>query len=61
MEQIIALKDEGIPFGSFTVWGLTDAVSWKQNEMPLFFSLSFKAKPSFYGLLAAKDPSLAEK
>lgn len=60
MEKILQLKDEGIPIGSFTVWGLTDGVSWMKQEMPLFFSMSFKAKPSFYGLIAAKDPSLAE-
>ena len=61
MEQILALKSEGIPIASFTIWGLTDAVSWKKQEMPLFFSLSFNAKPSFYGLIAAKAPELAEK
>lgn len=60
MEKILELKAEGIPIPSFTVWGLTDAVSWKKQEMPLLFSLSFTPKPAFYGIIKAKDPSLAE-
>ena len=61
MSKILELKDEGIPIPSFTVWGLTDAVSWKKQDMPLLFSISFKAKPAFYGLIKAKDPSIAEE
>ncbi|MBQ8966657.1 endo-1,4-beta-xylanase [Ruminococcus sp.] len=60
MEKILELKEEGIPIPSFTIWGLTDGVSWKKQEMPLFFSLSLKAKPAFFGLIAAKAPELAE-
>jgi endo-1,4-beta-xylanase len=59
MEKILQLKSEGVPITSFTVWGLKDTMSWKSNESPLFFDGKMNAKPSFYGLVAAKDPDAA--
>lgn len=60
MEKILALKSEGVPIESFTVWGLTDTSSWKKQESPLFFDGVLNPKPSFYGLVAAKDPEAAK-
>ena len=59
MEKILQLKSEGVPITSFTVWGLKDTMSWKSNESPLFFDGKMNAKPSFYGLVAAKNPDAA--
>lgn len=55
MEKILELKDQGVPIESFTIWGLTDAVSWKIEERPLFFNSSLEPKSSFYGLIEAKE------
>ena len=60
MEKIIQLKNEGVPITSFTVWGVTDTSSWKKQESPLFFDGNLNPKPSFYGLVAAKDPEAAK-
>ena len=51
-----ALKDakaNGVPIESVTVWGLTDALSWKSSEKPLLFNADLSAKLAFYEAVQA--------
>lgn len=52
-EGLIAAKNEGYPIESVTVWGLTDDISWRANEMPLLFNGDLSIKDAFTGVCNA--------
>ena len=46
--------DEGVPVTSVTIWGLTDDMSWRQNEGALLFEMDLTKKPAFDAIIEAK-------
>lgn len=53
MEKLIELQSIGVPITSVTLWGLSDAVSWRASELPLVFNPDLSRKPAFDGMIAA--------
>lgn len=57
MQRLVELKKEGVPITSVTLWGLTDALSWRAGEFPLLFNADLSKKPAFDGMIeGATDP-----
>lgn len=50
-DKMKALMDEGINIDSITIWGVSDATSWRASQYPLIFDADFNAKPAFYGVI----------
>ena len=40
---------------SFTLWGINDSSSWRQEYSPLLLDRYFKKKPAFYGVCQMKE------
>ena len=51
MQRLVELKKEGVPITSVTLWGLTDALSWRAGEFPLLFNADLSKKPAFDGMI----------
>ena len=51
MQRLVELKKEGVPITSVTLWGLTDALSWRAGEFPLLFNADLSQKPAFDGMI----------
>ena len=60
-ETVLALKAEGIDIDSVTIWGLTDAGSWRREQTPVVFRGDLSAKPAFQGIVNAKKGGEIEK
>lgn len=55
MQKLTELENSGVPITSVTLWGLSDAVSWKASECPLVFNADLSRKPAFDGMIAAAE------
>ena len=60
-EKLLALKAEGYDIESVTIWGLTDAGSWRREQTPVLFGGDLSAKPAFQGVVNAKKGGTIEK
>ena len=60
-ETLLALKDEGIDIESVTIWGLTDAGSWRREQTPVLFRGDLSAKLAFDGVVNAKKGGVIPK
>ncbi|MBO4927521.1 MAG: endo-1,4-beta-xylanase [Clostridiales bacterium] len=60
-ETLLALKAEGINITSVTIWGLTDAGSWRREQTPVLFRGDLSAKPAFQAVVNAKKGGEIEK
>ena len=60
-EALLALKAEGVDIESVTIWGLTDAGSWRREQTPVLFSGDLSAKTAFQGVVNAKKGGTIEK
>lgn len=61
MQRLVDLKQKGYNITSVTVWGLTDALSWRQNTngydaYALLMNKDLTYKPAYYGM--AMDSSV---
>lgn len=52
------LQEEGYPITGITVWGLSDAFSWRPGEDALLFDKDMNPKKAYYG--AMLDPSVPD-
>ena len=55
MRGLIRLKKSGVNLTSVTVWGLTDALSWRRRETPLLFDRDLSKKPAYRGFLEGAE------
>ena len=55
MKRLIEAKNEGVPVTCVTVWGLSDGMSWRANELPLLFDADLSRKPAFDGMVEAAE------
>ncbi len=57
MHEIIDAKANGANITSVTIWGITDATSWREDRAPVLFGSDLAdVKPSFYAVIdAAKN------
>ncbi len=60
-EKLLALKNEGYKIESVTIWGLTDAGSWRREQTPVLFNGDLSAKLAFQGVVNAKKGGTIEK
>lgn len=60
-EKLLALKSEGYQIESVTIWGLTDAGSWRREQTPVLFNGDLSAKLAFQGVVNAKKGGTIEK
>lgn len=44
-------KKDGVPIESVSIWGLTDALSWKASERPLVFNSDLSGKIAFFEII----------
>ena len=51
MKNVTKLKEEGVNITSVTVWGLSDALTWRRGENPLLFTADLEPKPAYYGFM----------
>lgn len=51
MQRLVELRKEGVPITSVTLWGVTDALSWRAAEFPLLFNADLSKKPAFDGMI----------
>ncbi len=50
---LVRLKKRGVNITAVTVWGLSDAHTWRRGEMPLLRDENLAAKPAYEGFLSA--------
>lgn len=55
MKAVLDLKAEGVPITSFTIWGLTDDMSWKKDNKPLLFNSDLSRKKIFDAMIQAAE------
>ena len=60
-EKLLELKKEGVDIESVTIWGLTDAGSWRREQTPVLFTGDLSAKLAFQGVVNAKKGGTIEK
>lgn len=60
-EKLLELKKEGYKIESVTIWGLTDAGSWRREQTPVIFNGDLSAKLAFQGVVNAKKGGTIEK
>lgn len=60
-EKLLELKKEGYQIESVTIWGLTDAGSWRREQTPVLFRGDLSTKPAFQGVVNAKKGGTLEK
>lgn len=51
MQRLVELRKDGVPITSVTLWGVTDALSWRAGEFPLLFNADLSKKPAFDGMI----------
>ncbi len=59
--ELLKAKAEGYDIESVTIWGLTDAGSWRSSETPVLFRGDLSKKPAFDGVVLAKKGGELEK
>ena len=59
--ELLKAKAEGYKIESVTIWGLTDAGSWRSAETPVLFTGELNAKPAFQGVVNAKKGGELQK
>jgi len=60
-KALLAAKEEGYEIESVTIWGLTDAGSWRSSDTPVLFRGDLSKKPAFDGVVLAKKGGELEK
>ena len=60
-EKLLELKKEGVDIESVTIWGLTDAGSWRREQTPVLFNGDLSIKSAFQGVVNAKKGGTIEK
>ncbi len=53
IKGILRLRESGCDITSVTVWGLSDALTWRAGEFPLLFNGDLTPKPAYDAFLAA--------
>ena len=59
--ELLKAKAEGYDIESVTIWGLTDAGSWRSSDTPVLFRGDLSKKPAFDGVVLAKKGGELEK
>ena len=59
--ELLKAKQEGYDIESVTIWGLTDAGSWRSSDTPVLFRGDLSKKPAFDGVVLAKKGGELEK
>ncbi|MBO4687348.1 MAG: endo-1,4-beta-xylanase [Clostridiales bacterium] len=60
-KALLDAKAEGYKIESVTIWGLTDAGSWRSSETPVLFRGDLSKKMAFDGVVLAKKGGELEK
>ena len=53
MSEVLALRKNGVPITSVTLWGISDTDSWLAASYPLIFNDDLSRKPAFDGMIEA--------
>jgi len=60
-KELLKAKSEGYKIESVTIWGLTDAGSWRSSETPVLFRGDLSKKLAFDGVVLAKKGGELQK